>query len=182
MPRDSLWDTLPQHLMELIIEKLDEPRSRKSKARMRLVSKSWLAAVTAYPGTLKCKSVKQQDELLRLCQLLPNMTGLDLSSKMRKLSLQPLSIASQLSHLSLTGNAKDLVELDTDISALPKSLRELHIKSICLAPDGFRSLQCVNLTSLSLCSGKSRAGEVWELLQHLPKLKVRSLYFWVCLK
>ena len=161
--------------MELIIKKLDEPYSRKSKGRMRLVSKSWLAAVTAHPGTLKCKSIKEQDELLRLCQLLPNMTGLDLRTRRRELDLRPLSLLSQLSHLSLAGN---VVKLHSDISALPKSLRALCLKPVSLTPDGFKNLQCVNLTFLSLQSSRTWTNEAWELLRHLPDLKVRAAFSW----
>lgn len=143
----------------------------RSLACLRLVSKSWLAAVTAHPGNLQLDSVENQRDLLRLCKLLPNMGGLEFSIRRMKLNLKTLSTLSGLSHLSLVGVRGKKEELSADISVLPKSLKELHLKSVHMPSECFQSLQCVDLTSLSLHYGRNEEEDVHELLQHLPKLK-----------
>ena len=171
---------MPQHLMELIIKELHGFNLNRSLACMRLVSKSWLAAVTAHPGNLQLDSVENQRDLLQLCKLLPNMGGLEFSTRRMKLNLKALSTLSGLSHLSLVGVRGKKEELSADISVLPRSLKELHLKSVHMPPECFQSLQCVDLTSLSLHYGRNEEEDVHELLQHLPKLKV-VLTFCLCI-
>ena len=168
------WNTVPLPLMELIIEKLDGFSGNGSLASMRLVSKSWLAAVTAYPGLLSDVEVEKASDMKNLRKIMPNVVGLELSCN-NKINLQPLSALSKLTYLSLAGqypSREDEGELQANLSVLPKSLDTLRLKSVYVLPKCLTRLKCVDLRSLVFCFGRNKTAEVLELLQCFPQLEV----------
>lgn len=169
------WNSLPQHLMDLIIEKSDGQRGDSSSvACMRLVSTSWLAAVTDHPGALQSIKVQEQDDLLRLCKLLPNMVRLEIDTRMTELKLEPLSALSKLTSFGLQAvfQYQRVGEASATISGLPENLRKLQLNSVNFPSACFGSLNLAKLRSLSLKSPGDNRAEILKLLQHLPHLQV----------
>ena len=171
------WNSLPPHLMGLVIDCSD----CKTIACIRLVSKAWHAAVKEHPLSPKPIRVAKTDELQRLCQILPNMSGLELSSRAGRIVLNPLSALSTLRDLSLAGRdcswqPSQRAELCANLGGVPSSLRSLQLQFIQLCPQNVNSVKFVNLSSLSFRSRRDSNSAVWVLLQHLPQLKVKPPY------
>ena len=173
------WGLLPQHLLERIFAHLEDSDLGESFADLRLVSKSWLAAVKAYPGHLRDVEIGADSHLKDLCKMMPNMVGLEMSPRCKKLKLQLLASLSRLTHLSLDGSYSFWdtdEELRADLSGLPRSLEVLWLRYVYVPPESFTRLKCVNLRSLGFDFGQNKPIEVWQLLQHLPKLEVIFLF------
>ena len=141
---------------------------------MRLVSKAWLAAVTAYPGILEDIEIEKQADLAKLRKLMPNMVGLEIGSDRDKLNLKPLSALKQLTYLNLSGADPffEEDELQADLSPLPESLRKLKVSRVYVPPDCFKNLKFGELRSLSFGFGQNKQAEIWRLLRYLPVLEV----------
>ena len=170
---------MPPHLMSLVMDHLDN----KTMASMRLVSKAWHAAVKEHPVSPKPISVKRATDLQRLCQILPNMSKLELSSKAERLNLTPFSALSMLSHLSLAGrerpwSVREGAELRASLGGLPSSLRSLQLECVDVGLHNIKHVKFVGLTSLSFRFRRIQNPAVWQLVQHLPQLKVRLHDFW----
>ena len=160
--------------MDLIIGKACKQRESSSIACMRLVSKSWLAAVTAFSGAVKSLRIEEQEDLLRLCKVLPNTVSLEIDSEIRELRLDTLSALSKLTSFRLEGSLhrdpRD--DISVDISGLPNNLRKLDLHTVHVLPACFGSLNLENVSSLSFIASKTMNPELWKLLQHLPRLEV----------
>ena len=147
-------------------------------ASMRLVSKAWLAAVREHPIIPKHKAVTRADDLKKLCAIMPNMRGVELSSAARRINLSPLSALSTLEHVSLAGTASPhglagAIELCASLRALPSSLRSLQLQYVSFCPKYIRSLKFVSLRFLSFRFWAFSQPAVWDMLPYLPQLEVR---------
>ena len=144
------WNSLPPHLMGLVIDHFDN----KTIASIRLVSKAWHAAVKEHPVSPKPTSDTRAADLQRLCQILPNMSELELSSGAERLNLNLLSALSKLTHLSLARRDFSWTprpELRASLGGLPSSLRSLQLEFIDVCPHNVKHVKFVSLTSLSFC-------------------------------
>lgn len=171
--------------MGLIFAEVEANSGSQTLANLRLVSKYWQAAVTAYPiSPAKPIAIHDQQNVQRLCRLLPNMERLTLNSSEKAVILGPLSALSALNSLTINGHSTLEADLDTDLETdtdtsanlrpLPGSLRELRIDSLSIQPDCFRAMKCVYLTSLRCRFGEHSQPEIWRLLKRLPNLEVLS--------
>lgn len=161
--------------MGLVIDRSD----RSTIASMRLVSKSWLAAVREHPIIPKHIAVTRADDLKKLCAIMPNMRGVKLSSAVGRINLTPLSALSTLEHLSLGGIASlhglaGRAELHASLHVLPSSLRSLQLQYVSFCPKYIRSLKFVSLRFLSFRFWAFSEPAVWDMLPYLPQLEVRS--------
>ena len=166
---DAKWKSLPQHLMDEFISKLEYEGCEESVANMRLVSKAWNAAVRNYPGKLKDVQIREQRDIEDLCKAMPNMTGLEISSAEEHIKFGPLASLTGLTNLGIEAGEK---ELHLDLSDLPISLRKLQLKAAYVSQNCHEALKCVSLESFTLAFGKDSNSEIWKLLG--PKLQVGS--------
>ena len=170
------WNSLPQHLMDLILDSVLVVGGNGCIASMRLVSKSWLAAVRAHPMKPKHMSLTANHDLVKLCGIMPHMAGLDFNCAEHRPDLSPLSAQTSLSHLSIGGHG-DLREppllTGADLSHLPKSLRSLALQTVSVQPGSFGSLSFASLRELTI-DGVSASPALQELLTCLPNLEVNA--------
>ena len=175
------WNSLPQHLMDVILDSAEAMGGKKCIARIRLVSKSWLAAVRAHPMKLKHMRVMTARDLVTLCGIIPHMAGLDFTYKAgptESPDLSPLSAQSSLTHLSISRcdstSPKLILLTDASLSCLPSSLKSLVLGNTCVLPENLGSLKFVRLRSLTL-SPASKAPTTQKLLNCLPDLEVSHM-------
>ena len=176
-----MWESLPQHLMELVVGKAEVVGGRRAVASMRLVSSSWHAAIRAYPGTLRNIEVERPSQIADLQKIMPEVACLEVGSKEEEMDLGLLSELTRLTSLKLgrlqrfwgVYATRQLAPYSADLSVLPTSLRRLQLQDACVVPEGINSLTCSELTSLSFAFGKNRKSDLWKLLRNLPKLKVQ---------
>lgn len=168
---NSKWKTLPQHLMDEFISKLEDEGCEESVANMRLVSKAWNAAVRNYPGKLKDVQIREHCDIEDLCKAMPNMTGLEISSAEEHLDFGPLASLNGLTNLVIEAGEK---ELHLDLSDLPSSIRKLQLKAAYVSQHCHKALKCVSPQSSTLAFGEDSNSEIWKLLGQVPKLQVGS--------
>ena len=170
------WNTLPQHLMDLILDSAEVVGGKKCIASMRLVSRSWLAAVRGHPMKPKAMLLTANHDLVKLCGIMPHMAGLDFNCSKECLDLGPLSAQSSLTHLSI-GSDQTLHQClpltGANLSPLPSSLRDLVLRRVSVQPGDLESLKFVSLRSLTLCCTPSFPA-IKELLKCLPDLEVHA--------
>ena len=125
---------LPQHLLELIVAKLEEESGWKEVAQLRLVSKAFKLAAEQYAAHVKIRS-EEGDRLQSLCQLLPNMQSLQILEADSRVSLDWAKSLTCLTSIDL------LVEMpycpkeperqaSFNVNLLPESLRRLRLQGL----------------------------------------------------
>ena len=172
----SKWDSLPHHLTNLIIEKLEDSFSPfgdtsgalKAFLLLRSVSKSWNAAIAQYDGKMSVKAHRASD-LLRLIHLLPYISKLSISGSSSPYQ-QFLAALPQPLTLSQAQAGKD--ESLLDVSPLPESLVGLRLSHCQVNPASFEHLRSLSLTALDLQYIQNTPAEVHQLLHCLPQLQV----------
>lgn len=176
MSAEASWDALPLHLVHLILRNFEGHGFMRILAVMRLVSKSWHAAVREYPAVLGW-SVDELEDVSELCALMPSMSGIQAISEQNEIDLQPLSACSQLTDVSLIGEPKmtsDVVYVD--LSNVPLSVRSLAMNCVDFSGPTLSSDSSLNITNLDICDSQNDVEDVSSLLEDLPGLQVsRSL-------
>ena len=168
-------DKLPEHLLELIVEKLCHNGWSPDLLNLRLVSKAWRDAVAKYGAEITFE-LTQATDLRDFCNSFPSLCSLKATSPGIQLDLSSLPHRSQLSSLSLTNEIVDELghtELLIDLRLLPPSLRRLEISGARVEPFYFPLLHCTKLTRLTFAWTSNSTAEACQLLQLLPDLKVR---------
>ena len=80
-PSQQIWSELPDHLVELVLRKLQEVGGMSAAAVMRLVSKAWRDAFTNFPGSAELSIGKAAVKPLeRLCKLMPHVSDLKIEN------------------------------------------------------------------------------------------------------
>lgn len=172
MPAEADWNGLPVHLMHLILKKLEAHGYMRFLAVMRLVSKSWRAAVREYPAILGW-SVDKLEDVSRLCALMPSMSVIQASSEGREINLQPLSACSQLTLVCLIGEPKmpsDVVCVD--LAKLPASAKFVEMVDVKFSNSIFGSSSNPNVTQLNIVNSQNEVEDISLLLGDLPGLQV----------
>lgn len=176
MQRQASLYRLPQPLIDGILSSLAP--SLEDIAQLRLVAKSWRAAIQHYPGSAKLKSL---DKLEDLCSLMPNIASVTLkniNSPFVNLSL--LGQSPQLTSLSLAAmavgpNPGHKKPAPVEVDFLPGSLKDLHLKNLGLAPGSFDHT-AASITSL--CYRHTLTFSYiweWRWLHHLQDLQASRL-------
>ena len=166
---------LPEHLLELIVEKLCHKGWSPDLLNLRLVSKAWRDAVAKYGAEIHL-NLQQATDILNVCKSFGGLRQLLVSSPNIQFDLRPLQQCGGLTGLSLTNEIVDDsvdTELLVDLRLLPPSLRKLDILHCHVETSDFPLLRCTELTSLTFTWTSNTAAEVCQLLQLLPHLKVR---------
>lgn len=172
-------DVLPPPLVDLILQELEAQGGMKSVAKLRLVSKSCRDAVASYTGSPARQFWAQ--ELPKICQILPGMRGLKAVEIDAAFDISPLSACCQLTQLVLRGHLEQdnsphhkvpFITPKVDVSLLGPSLKSLTVKGVLTKRASHSAIQCTGLTELIYHFNRDIA-ELWELLDHLLKLKVR---------
>ena len=166
---------LPVELMVLVISKLDAIGGSNTIVDLRMVSKSWNAAVKEYPMT-KTFHVTKVGDLRKLCKIIPNPRELTVTRQELKLNLRPLASLTSLTKVSIAGIeyawSDGLRQLYARLSNLPSSLRMLQLTHVDLPPRCLRDLQCTDLRFLSLQMVPQGDFDAWKMLRQLPVLEV----------
>ena len=169
------WISLPQNLMDLILDLAEIVGGRQAIASMRLVSKSWRDAIREHPVTPKPLTINTRSDFVKLCDIIPHMTRLEFSSP-RWLDLRPLSNQSSLTHLCISGTLyfESNPCGQADLSVLPSNLRSLKLRNIFFLEGSLGDLRKHgSLRSLTLGLRPCLRSVQQELLQNLPNLEVR---------
>ena len=172
-PSEQKWAGLPDHLVEIFLEKLQEAGGMNSAAVIRLVCKAWRDAFTHFPGSAGLFIADAADKPLeRLCKLMPRVSDLKIWNMSPQLDLSPLGSCCQPTKLEYDGTDENVANyspssFDCDLSLLPNSLRELKFEGFDLDQ---RSLGCVKFLAVTklTCLTTSMGGLwLWKLkLKH----------------
>ena len=167
------FTALPQSCADRVFDIIKATDGMQAIARLRLVSKIWLAAVQQYPGTARISSSLHQ--LNDLLHIMPNVSKLLIThfyTSHRKIDLTLLAQCLQLSSLELSaGLGRVWTQELITVVGMPSTLRKLRVKNLMLTAGSFGEIAS-SITSLKL-EGRDCARMVeWGWLQHLPHLKV----------
>lgn len=169
------WNSVPHPVMSLIFAEVEAICGRQTLASLRLVSKYWRVAVTAYLVSPQ-KTVKIEDRqgVRDICSLLPDMERLSLSSREKVIFLGPLKALTALTSLKIKGNSNAEAGAETlaNLMSLPSRLRELQLDFLKVPSDCLKHMICTGLTSLRCRFGENTHPQIWRLLGRLPKLEV----------
>ena len=166
----SLHD-LPEHLIEVLLGKLQEDGGMKAAAVIRLVCKAWLTAFGYFPKSAHlCIKQAADKPLERLCKIMPCLFELTIQSFTQELDLSPLNTCFQLTKLQYNGRygatpSQNSALLQHDLRSPPKSLRELTLEGIELDQGSVSSVKFTGLTKL-ICLGVNYTEDLalWDLL------------------
>ena len=177
----SDWDYLPPHLLEIVLEKLAAEGGLRSLLPLRLVSKNWDATLKDYSrgGNF---TVQGEMDLAKLIKAMPNISNLAISidSSGDTVVLSPLWGCKHLTGLQLRHadrNQRSSEGTFNGLHHLPHTLKVLSFDRAYAPPQSFAEFK--NVTKLEYLVARHRDGStciVSELLQSLPKLKVRLLF------
>ena len=181
------FQQLPQNVVDTVFDDIKLSDGMQAIARLRLVSKAWLAAIQQYPGSAKLLS--GLDKLEALQRIMPNVSKLCITHRSKgstTLDLTPLAQYSQLTSLDLSAVlSRSLSKYHgkyVSLNNIPGTLRELEVRvrNLCLDASSFNSGAALltNLTYQRTKTTRDRDEDEeneeveWEWLQHLPHLKV----------
>ena len=159
---------LPQHLLDLIMQKLEAEGGMRSVALLRQVCKAWHAAFSAYPGSVRSSST----DMASLFGVAPSMVSLELPSfGFAHTDMQPISSNTYLRSLLLSGpsfmraymigkfgEAGMGQQLYLDLSLLPPRLRKLAVDTVYVLPSSFARINSPGLESLEICWAQNSEG------------------------
>ncbi len=169
------WDQLPQELLGIVMQKLDNFGGLDAVLPVRLVSRAWHAAFKQFPGTATCK-IDRHNDASAVCSIMPAMSSIEVRVEENRLDLHQLYDCSNLRALSISKvNRKfpDEHPLTICLAQLPQKIQSLELWGAKMsAPPDHGSA----LTKVSLCCAISTPKEIWKSLQGLPQLKVLHSY------
>ena len=164
-------------LKELIISKLAERKyGTQYVKRMRLVSKSWCAAVDQSPRRVMCHA--DRPKLGALCAIFPNMEHLTIAYASAYTQLDVLAALSRLTSIRLYSDrsnsaSQPLRQPCVSVSSLPSTLRDLTCLRARIIAEHPDKTILPHLTRLSLQWEQTEHGlEAWDLVSQLPQIKV----------
>ena len=170
----SAWASLPLHLMDTVLRKLqsDVP----SILRIRLVCKAWRAACASFPGPARITMSRGYD-IFGVSKTLPGLRELHMSIDETRIYLPPLSALSRLTFLSTEyEESANLPQYGRDplfdLIILPSGLRALELHCCHVDSESFTHMRCTALTRLLFRWTDNQPWEVEDLLRHLPLLQV----------
>lgn len=175
-PSQQLWAGLPDHLLDLVLRKLQEVGGPNAAAVFRLVCKAWLSVFTDFLGRAQLLILEgQHDYLVGVCKLMPRLSELSIQNFSQQLDLSLLGSCAHLTAFHYDGLYEDTGShppgsFDRDLSLLPESLRELQLEAIKLDQGSLSRVKLSGLTKLTCLDTKTE--RLWELLQCLPALQV----------
>ena len=161
--------------MDLIFGELVARVGIKAFAILRLVSRTWLAAMTEHPvSPMKPIAVEDRTNVRKLVQLMPQMERVQLCSMDSSINLGPLSTLTSLTQLKIEGHSKPGQQSETvaNLTSLPPTLRELQLSCVQIPPSHFKYMKCCLIIVLRLKFGQALQPEIGRLLNLLPELKV----------
>ena len=167
--------------MSVILDSAEAIGGKKCIASMRLVSKSWLAAVRAHPIKPKHMTLTANQDLVKLCAIMPHIVSLEFDCSGKGLDLSPVSAQSSLTHLSISGHTYPQRHTSTPLitgailSHLPNSLCSLVLQGICVQPENLGSSRFARLRELTF-DILSAFPAFQELVKCLPNLEVNGYW------
>ena len=166
---------LPQNCADRVFEIIEAEYGVQAIARLRLISKAWLAAVQQYPGTAKDSS--KLDKVDALQRIMPNVSKIYITHILEGspgADLTPLAQCLQLISLDLTAVHWDNRYYNGrvhNVVGVPKTLRELRVIELRLDAESFSSAS-TSITKLDYQRREPCENDEWEWLLNLPYLKV----------
>ena len=169
---------LPQNATDIIFEHVEASVGRLGIARLRLVSKAWLAAVQQYPGSAKLSTL---DKLSPLQHIMPNVSKLSISHKVEGPTVIDLTLLAkfcQLSSLELSAvNPSHKFNWKViEVMGIPNTLKRVKVSDLKLHSGSFNNAAAL-ITSLDYQRGNLTQPDDWKWMQNLPQLKVNILFF-----
>ncbi len=172
---------LPEDLMAIVIGKIYAEGSKNSIGSLRMVSKSWCAAVRECPLKSWCIVVKKSGDLKKLRDIMPKVTELHVSSQEPSVNVCPLSAMTGLTEVSISDygshpRPNNWPGMLVNLSKLPSSLQKLQLRRVNMQPNRFDMVKFINLKSLALHLGPSglvQPPQIQKLLQRLGQLQVK---------
>lgn len=148
----SEWDSLPDHLSTVIIGKLvdsfdldsDPSGALRAILLLRLISKSWEAAISQYVGGISM-DVQRPLDLLRMGKLLPHISRLLITSNSGPYQ-RLVRASTQRSSPPSYPIGRDS-RLCLNLRYLPLSLVDLSLSDCQIYPDSFEHFSSANVTS-----------------------------------
>lgn len=173
---------LPQELLHLVFRELVELEGIEQAAKMRLVSKAWLAACADYPAEVFCK----YQDLQTLCKILPCMSSLKLQEE-GKWDLQLLQSCTHLTSVELyqfshSGSCKrsDYSDaLHVDLSYLPPGVSNMTFYLTILS-ESISAISLPQLTKLHCRFIDNKPQDIWNFLGSLTQLQVSISAIYAC--
>lgn len=167
------WADLPPDIVFKILEEIAKDRSgydqTSSLVLLRLVSKSWKAAVAAYPARLACYAVC----LPAVCKLFPKMANATilLVNDSTSVRLAPLAQCSQLSSVTLASRATDPKRVL--LQDLPPSVRKLQLRGLLVDEICLGEASHLPITHFTVFSGSvADLSDLTALPEKLPFIQV----------
>ena len=108
-----MWAGLSDHIIELVLIKLQDAGGLKAAAVIRLVCKAWAASFSEFTKEAELIVRQGSDEPLdRLCKMMPRLSGVLIRSTSDQLDLSPLGACAHLTS-SATTERRRITEVST---------------------------------------------------------------------
>ena len=174
---EDRWEELPQDVLEIVVDKLERASGLRAFLALRLVSKSWKAAVrAAFTGELEITiNDSSSAAISRMCRLLPGMSALNIKTCGTSFDLSPVSALSRLVSVDLYNDSISPILMRADLESLPASLETLFLSGFHLRDVHLQHLKCVTLKNLECEITQETFDDTFRLLEALPSLKVISM-------
>ena len=146
----------------------------ESLAALRLVSKSWCAAVEQSPRRVMCCNANQANSLQALCAIFPNMVHLRIDSACATTNLDVLATLRCLRSITLSPNWENLASQPSfKVSSLPAALRDMRSDGVRISPEQLDKANLPHPTRLHFeWEQTEEATSTWTLCSRLPHMKV----------
>lgn len=156
-------------MLHAIFRRVARVGGAKSVLPLRLVCKSWQAAVKHLGLCVEFK--EPPSSLHRLCCLFPGMTSLCGSYSDYSTDLWPLAVCTRLTRLDLVSYISE-EGVSHEFFGLPKSLQRISMRFCLLSDAAFKDMDehCISLLFCEKSAGMDTA--LWKHLRYLPKLEV----------
>ena len=142
---------LPLDLIHRVVSIILTLYGMQALARLRLVSKAWMAAIQQYSGSAKVSSSLRELDILQ--RIMPSVSKLYITHRIEgstTLDLTPLAQFRQLTSLDLSAMCqphRPYYGRHLNVKAIPNTLRGLDVRGLYL-DDGSFSSAAASLTSL----------------------------------
>lgn len=167
---------LPQDLKGAILRHLQALGGAKAVVIMRLVSKSWQAAVEEFPAEVSLWPPVFK-RLKEISKIIPNMRALTLHNVQEGLNLDSIAELGRLTELNMSqAESAGLVQAPIlrFTQPFPWTLQSLQLQGLNVSPEVLRQGNLPYLTNLTFIWEQNGEAEAWQALLSLPKLKVQT--------